>query len=56
MKRLSASRVASGDWVTVGPQGVATLDIRSAYRTDDGATIYVQASGRCDCRPGWSSP
>src|SRR6185312_14562423 len=38
----------AADWLTVGPMGVATLDIRFALETADGALIYVEGKGRTD--------
>ena len=39
--RLSGEMLgaAAADWVTVGPDGMATLDIRETIRTDDGAVV-----------------
>jgi hypothetical protein len=34
-----------GDWLLVGPDGLARLDVRAQFRTDDGALVYVQYSG-----------
>jgi hypothetical protein len=46
--RLSAhlEGAAVADWLLIGPEGTATLDIRATMRTDDGAIIYVQYSGK----------
>lgn len=41
----------SGDWVVIGPGGVATLDVRFTFTTDDGALVYVQYGGRMDTAP-----
>lgn len=35
-----------GDWVLVGADRVARLDIRATMRTDDGALVEVTAAGR----------
>lgn len=46
-ERLRASQVGvAGDWLTVGADGVATLDIRLTLETDDGALIFVHGAGR----------
>ncbi|MGH7282494.1 MAG: DUF3237 domain-containing protein [Polyangiaceae bacterium] len=49
--RLNAKKAAAlpaGDWLSVGPNNVATLDIRFVLETNDGATIYVHGTGRTD--------
>jgi hypothetical protein len=38
----------AGDWLAVGPEGTASLDIRFVLETADGALIYVSALGRTD--------
>src|SRR5689334_12894710 len=38
----------AGDWLNVGAQGVAALDIRLTLETDDGALIHVEGQGRTD--------
>ena len=43
-----ASGLPAGDWLALGPNDVATLDIRFALETTDGATIYVHGTGRTD--------
>jgi hypothetical protein len=40
--------VSAGDWMIVGPDGTALLDIRLTLETDDGALIYVEYQGRRD--------
>ena len=37
--------VPAGDWVTVGPAGQMTLDVRLCLVTDDGANIYCTYKG-----------
>ena len=37
---------ASGDWVTVDPRGVATLDVRLVWETHDGALVFSAYRGR----------
>lgn len=48
--RLKAKKaaVAAGDWLTIGPDNVATLDIRFLVETEDGASILVHGLGRTD--------
>jgi hypothetical protein len=43
---LRGDVVAGGDWVVVGADGVARLDVRATLRTDDGATIAMTNTGR----------
>jgi hypothetical protein len=38
----------AGDWLTVGPEGTAILEIRFSVETADGAVIYVHGAGRTD--------
>ena len=47
MDRLSPP-VPAGDWLTIGPDNVATLDIRFVLETHDGANVLVQGMGRTD--------
>lgn len=47
---------AAADWLIVGPEGTATLDIRATFRTDDGATIFAQYNGRADLSNGLVLP
>ena len=35
----------AGDWVTIGPAGQMTLDVRLCLVTDDGANIYCSYKG-----------
>lgn len=37
---------AAADWLLVGPEGEASLDVRATIRTHDGALIYVAYTGR----------
>ena len=48
--RLKAKKaaVAGGDWLTIGPDNVATLDIRILVETQDGASILLHGLGRTD--------
>jgi Protein of unknown function (DUF3237) len=34
-----------GDWLLIDAEGVARLDVRAVFETDDGAAIYVQFPG-----------
>jgi hypothetical protein len=34
-----------GDWLLAGPDGLARLDVRAQFRTDDGAVVYAQYPG-----------
>ena len=36
---------SGGDWSLIGADGVARLDVRGTFETDDGARIYVQYYG-----------
>jgi len=36
---------SGGDWLLIGPDGIARLDVRATLETDDGARIYVQYFG-----------
>lgn len=35
-----------GDWVVVGSDGIARLDVRAMLRTDDGALVALTSTGR----------
>jgi hypothetical protein len=49
--------VAAADWLTVGPDGTGTLDVRATLETDDGALIYSFYRGRLDVsQPLGSAP
>jgi Protein of unknown function (DUF3237) len=39
---------AAADWIAIGPEGTAVLDMRFTLETEDGALVYVQAHGRSD--------
>jgi Protein of unknown function (DUF3237) len=53
-ERLKASVVGglATDWFLIGPDGTGTVDFRGTLETDDGATIYMHGSGRCDMSGG----
>jgi hypothetical protein len=56
--RLNGEMVGSSgaDWLLIGPEGTGTLDVRVAFRTDDGATIFGQYHGRADVSEGLKFP
>lgn len=39
---------AAADWLTMGPDGTGSLDVRSLLRTHDGALVFVHYTGRVD--------
>ena len=42
----SAKGSANADWLTIGHDGTAALDVRALLETDDGALVYIQYTGR----------
>jgi hypothetical protein len=44
-------RPVGGDWMTVRPDGVAVVDVRVTFETDDGALILVTYGGMIDLGP-----
>jgi hypothetical protein len=45
-KRLNGKILATGgDWILIGPDGYARLDVRVHLVTNDGAALYLQHSG-----------
>ena len=38
----------AGDWLRIGPEGTAILDIRFCLETEDGALLYVHGEGHTD--------
>lgn len=40
----------AGDWLSVGGGNVANVDVRLLLRTDDGAHVYLQLTGRTDAK------
>lgn len=55
--RLRATnKGAAADWLTIGPDGTATLDVRATMETDDGALIYAYYQGRRDFSQGMEAP
>jgi hypothetical protein len=47
---------ANADWVTISPEGIATIDVRSTLETDDGSLVFVQYLGRTDVSNGSAGP
>jgi hypothetical protein len=47
---------ANGDWLTVGPDGTGTLDVRALCETDDGALVFIVYNGRVDMSNGPGAP
>jgi len=47
-ERLSGSvkGSANADWLTIGADGTAALDVRALLETDDGALVFIQYPGR----------
>lgn len=43
---------AGADWLTVGPKGMGTLDVRVLFETDDGALVFTSYRGRLDLSKG----
>jgi len=44
-------RPVGGDWMTVRPDGVAVVDVRVTFETDEGALILVTYGGTIDFGP-----
>lgn len=44
---------AAADWVVLNPDGTGSADVRMTLRTDDGATVLVQYTGRLDASRGF---
>lgn len=43
---------AAADWLVVGPDGTATLDVRVTLETHDGAIVLLRYTGRVDASRG----
>ena len=43
---------AAADWLVVGPEGTATLDVRVTLETRDGVVVLLRYSGRADSSRG----
>ena len=46
----------SADWLTIGPDGTGTLDVRATIETDDGAIVFCYYQGRRDFSLGLEAP
>jgi len=44
-------RPVGGDWMTARPDGVAVVDVRVTFETDDGALVLVTYGGTIDFGP-----
>jgi len=52
-KRINGEIVAGGgDWILLGSDQIARLDVRATLRTDDGELVYITNTGRVDLRDG----
>jgi hypothetical protein len=51
-ERLRATQhgASAVDWLIVGADDTATIDVRFCLKTHDGAFIYVQTGGRADAK------
>jgi len=49
---------AAADWLSVAPDGTATVDVRLTLETDDGALVFVEYRGRSHLETGvaYSAP
>jgi hypothetical protein len=45
-------RPSGGDWLTIRTDGVALLDVRATFESDDGALIYTSYTGVADLGEG----
>lgn len=48
--------VAAADWLTIGPEGTGSVDVRATMETHDGALVYVTYTGRRDFSQGMDAP
>jgi hypothetical protein len=55
LKATDKGRVGA-DWLTIGPDGTGTLDVRATMETDDGALIYAYYQGRRDFSESMDAP
>jgi hypothetical protein len=46
----------TADWLTIGPDGTGTLDVRGLFETHDGALVYLSYQGRRDFSQGLDAP
>ena len=44
--RAALRGAAAADWLSVAPDGTATVDVRLTLETDDGALVFVSYEGR----------
>jgi hypothetical protein len=53
-ERLTARQVgtAAADWLLMGPDGTVFIDVRIAFRTHDGARLFMAYTGRADWSTG----
>jgi hypothetical protein len=53
-ERLRAHQkgAAAADWLVIGPDGTATLDVRTTLETHDGAIVLLRYTGRVDASRG----
>jgi hypothetical protein len=42
-----------GDWILAGSDGIGRLEVRATMRTDDGALIHFESSGKGRVSPEW---
>jgi len=47
---------AAADWLAIGPEGTATLDVRATMETHDGALVFLYYQGRRDFSEGMDAP
>jgi hypothetical protein len=50
--RAHQKGAVAADWLTVGPDGTGTLDVRMTLETHDGALVFVRYGGRVDSTRG----
>jgi hypothetical protein len=55
LRGTSAGHVGA-DWLTIGPDGTGTLDVRATMETDDGVLVFVYYQGRRDFSQGMDAP
>jgi hypothetical protein len=53
-ERLTAQQVgrSAADWMLIGSDGTAYIDVRIVFRTDDGARLFMTYTGRADWSDG----
>jgi hypothetical protein len=44
--KANAKGAANADWLNIGADGTAAVEVRVLLETDDGALVYVQYTGR----------